>query len=444
MNFNRRQFLRAAGMTAAGAAAASALAACGGGDAGTSAPAAAASAGAATGDLTFSVWGSDAEMAAFNTVARAFEKANPGVKVKVEQLPYDQMRTTLDARLQSGQGPDLFRVTYNDIGIYSSQGVLADLSATIGADSAQFIDALWAGVQYEGKPYGVPHHTDTSAILYNKAHFAKAGITDVPTTLDTAWTWEQFLEVAEKLNAAGTGATAAFGVNWQQYGAYRWFNWLWQAGGKALGPDGKSVVFDSPQARQTLEFTKSFYDKGLMPKNMMVKTANSPDLVFGSGKISMAFVGDFLLPDISNTAKGIEIGATFLPKGPAGAAADLGGNAVAVTTQSKAPEAAAAFAKFLAEPANMQLFCEQTTVLPARKDLAGATLNYAVSPDLMPVFQQQATTMPADLVQFVTLPGFSGVNDALVQNLEGYFTGGQSADDTVGAIGTAIEKALSA
>ncbi len=347
-------------------------------------------------------------MAAFNTIARAFEKANSGVKVKVEQLPYDQMRTTLDARLQSGQGPDLFRVTYNDIGIYSSQGVLADLSATVGADSGPVHRRPVGGRAVPGQALRrpAPHRHERDPLqqgaLREGRHHRRA---DHPRHRLDLGAVPGGRREAERRPAPAL--SAAFGVNWQQYGAYRWFNWPWQAGGKALAPDGKSVVFDSPQARQTLEFTKSFYDKGLMPKNMMVKTANSPDLVFGSGKISMAFVGDFLLPDINKTAKGIEIGATFLPKGPGGAAADLGGNAVAVTTQSKSPEAAAAFAKFLAEPANMQLFCEQTDGAPGPQGPGRGHAELRGLPDLMPVFQQQATTMPADLVQFVTLPGFS-------------------------------------
>jgi ABC-type glycerol-3-phosphate transport system substrate-binding protein len=158
----------------------------------------------------------------------------------------------------------------------------------------------------------------------------------------------------------------------------------------------------------------------------------------------MAFVGDFLLPDLMSRVKAFEFGATYLPKGTGGAAADLGGNAVVVNAESKDPDTAAAFAKFLVTAENMKLFCEQTTVLPTRKDLAGQKLGYAVRPDLMPVYQQQATAMPPDLVKLVTLPGFSGVNDALVQQLETYFTGGQAADQTISALTQAVQKALSA
>ncbi|WP_407562857.1 extracellular solute-binding protein [Streptomyces sp. 184] len=431
MLLDRRQFLRTTGSAALGVTVGGTLAACG-----------SSSGDGSPGTLTFSVWGSDAEIAAFNTLARAFEKKNGEVKVKVEQLPFDQMRQTLDARLQSEQGPDLFRVTYNDIGLYASQGVLLELGSAVGDQRAAFLDALWAGVQYEGKPYGIPHHTDTTAVVFNKDHFAAAGITDVPQALDEAWSWEEFIEVAERLSAK-TGQPA-FGVNWQQAGAFRWFNWLWQNGGRALSDDGKSSVLDSPEARSALAFTRSFYDDGLMPTNLMLKTNTSPDLVFPSGKISMGFVGDFLLADLTKRTTDFDFGVTYLPRGSGGAAADLGGNAVAVTTQSGNPEAATAFASFLAEPANMQAFCEKTTVLPARKELADTRLDFAVRPDLMPTYQTQATAIPTDLARLVTLPGFAAVNDALVQQLETFFTGGQSADDALGALSDALDEALAA
>ena len=75
-------------------------------------------------------------------------------------------------------------------------------------------------VQTDGKPFGVPHHTDTSALAYNKAHFTKAGITSVPQSLEEAWTWEEFVAVLQQLKAADLGA-APFAFNYQLFGAYR-------------------------------------------------------------------------------------------------------------------------------------------------------------------------------------------------------------------------------
>lgn len=107
----------------------------------------------------------------------------------MEILPFDQVRTVVDRRLRAGAAPDLFRVTFTDVGAYASTGALADLSAYMpDGYGDDFLPALWGAVQRDGAPFGVPHHTDVSALAYNMAQFEEAGITDVPQFLDDAWT----------------------------------------------------------------------------------------------------------------------------------------------------------------------------------------------------------------------------------------------------------------
>src|SRR5829696_7952839 len=130
-----------------------------------------------------------------------------------------------------------------------------------------------------GSRSGCPHHTDTSALAYNKSHFKKAGITDVPQSLDEAWTWEDFVEVLQKLKAANPGA-APFAFNYQLYGAYRWFNTLYQAGGTVLDDSLQNVTLDTPQARKALEWTKSLYTNGLHAPSVLVKRPTYPDEIF--------------------------------------------------------------------------------------------------------------------------------------------------------------------
>jgi multiple sugar transport system substrate-binding protein len=398
--------------------------------------------GALSGSATFTTWASDQEAAAFRKLAAAF-KAARGADVTIEILPYDQIRTVIDRRLQAGQAPDLFRVSYTDVGSYAANGVLADLSDRLGDSFGDaFLPALWAAVQSDGKPVGVPHHTDTSALVYNKAHFAKAGITSVPAALDQAWTWEQFTEVLRKLKAANPGV-APFAFNYQLFGAYRWFNTLYQAGGTLLDDAGERSTVDTPQTRRALEFTRSLYTEGLHAPSVLVKRPTYPDEIFPTQKISMIQAGDFLIPSIDAAVKDkFEWGVTYLMR-DAAAATDLGGNAVVVTDQAKNPDVAAEFAKFLVTRENMQAFCEQTTVLPVRTDLTGAKLAYAARPDLMPVFQQQATTMPAGLVKAATSPAFAGINQTLVDTMDQYLSDpSASTDAVVRSLDSGIQKAL--
>ena len=202
---DRRTFLLSTGLIGATAA----LAACSGGsETPTSTGGApAVSTGKLSGTVTLTTWGSDQEVAAFKKIAADFTAAR-GAQVKIEVLPYDQIRTVVDRRLQANQAPDLFRVSYTDVTGYAANGVLADLSDHIDSSfGQQFFPGLWAAMQYDGAPIGVPHHTDTSALVYNKAHFAKAGITSVPDSLESAWTWEELVGVLGKLKTANPGVS---------------------------------------------------------------------------------------------------------------------------------------------------------------------------------------------------------------------------------------------
>ena len=72
----------------------------------------------------------------------AFQKENPGIKVKTNTVPYASIQTNLDSRFQANNPPDVFRVSYIDIGQYTSQDVLLDVSDTF--DQAT-IDAFVPG-----------------------------------------------------------------------------------------------------------------------------------------------------------------------------------------------------------------------------------------------------------------------------------------------------------
>ena len=439
---DRRTFIRTTGLVGL-AGAGVALAGCSSSPPAQSpGPGGAASTGKLSGTVTLTTWGSDQEIAAFKKIASAFKTAR-GAEVKIEVLPYDQIRTVVDRRLQAKQAPDLFRVSYTDVSGYAANGALADLSDYVdSAFGKQFFPGLWNAVTFNGAPIGVPHHTDTSALVYNKAHFAKAGITDVPTTLETAWTWDQLVAVLEKLKAANPGI-APFSFNYQLYGAYRWFNTLFQAGGTVLDDTQQKVTLDTDQARKALEWTQSLYTKGLHAPSVLVKRPTYPDEIFPTQKISMIQAGDFLVPSLDTAiGKKFEWGVTYLPHDTANAT-DLGGNAVVVTDGSKNKEVAAEFAKFLVTKENMQAFCEATTVLPVRTDLADAKLSYASRPDLLPVFQKQATTMPAALVKTSTIAAFPGINQALVDNMDQFLSNpSASADSVIKALTGSIEKAL--
>ncbi|MEP6980514.1 MAG: extracellular solute-binding protein, partial [Nakamurella sp.] len=221
MELSRRRFLGAAAATAAPLV----LAGCGFSTAG-SEPS------TTTDTLSFTTWGTDSELAGLRAAIDGFQKANSGTTVTLNAVPYGQMFTNIDAQLQAGNPPDIFRVPYYTFGSYAGRDQLLDLSPHLPADfNSRFTPAAWAAVQNAGKPYGVPHHTDTSVILYNKPLFEAAGITSVPTTIETAWTWDEFAAAAQQLRDSLPATQFPLAYNWQGNGVTRWLSWLFESDG---------------------------------------------------------------------------------------------------------------------------------------------------------------------------------------------------------------------
>ncbi|HYO39281.1 MAG TPA: extracellular solute-binding protein [Nocardioidaceae bacterium] len=436
MPVSRRQFLSGAGSLATAAV----LSGCAGFTKSESSQPSASKAGT----VRFTTWGSDAEAAAFKQLATKFEAANKGATVDLKIVPYGEMFTGIDAQLQSGTAPDVFRVDYTTMGVYSSKGVLLDLTSSLDSSlKDDLIPALLQAVSFEDKVFGVPQQTDTTAVLYRPELLEAAGVTDLPGELDAAWTWEEFGAVADRLKASLDPKISPFVYDWQELGAFRWLTWLFEAGGRLLEEDLTTPALVSPQGRKALEFTTSFFEKGWVPKNTSVKGATYPDAAFISGQVAMAFAGNFLLPGIADGIKNkFDWQVTYQPR-DVRASSDLGGNALVATKDSKSADLAAEFLTFMVAPENMRLFCEKSLELPTRQSLVSEKLDFAVRPDLMPVYVDQSTSLTADDVAQVTVPYFGQVNTLLQDQLELAFRGRQGVDETLQNIADGITAAAS-
>ena len=396
------------------------------------------------GDLTFSFWGgSTGETKGFTYVRDQFEKANPGTTVTLKIVPYDGFFSGIDRGIQAGNAPDIFRVDYTTIGKYSGKDVLLDLTPYFDtAEISAFLPALWEGIKYNGKPYGVPHQTDTTCVVYSKSAFSTAGITSVPTKLADAWTWDEFSAVATKLRASLPDKKFPFAYDWTQAGAFRWLSWLYQAGGTLLTPDLKKVALPSDAATAAMNYTKSFFTNKWTPDSNTIKTSQYSDNFFLSQVVPVSFVGDFLVPELADPKAGYpgEWGATFMPQNKA-AASDLGGNAIVARKDTKNPDLAAAFLKFLVSEDMMKYFCEQAIELPTLKSLASANLNYVFRPDVVKICAEQASTISDTIVKESTVAGFATINTVLQDQLELAFHG-KSTPDTLSGIASGVSKAL--
>ncbi|MEZ0491112.1 sugar ABC transporter substrate-binding protein [Kineococcus sp. TBRC 1896] len=410
---SRRRVLGAAGA----AAATGALSAC----SGFSTPGSGGSGESSGGDaLTMITWASDAEASAFRKLADGFA-AQTGTTVNLQVVPYSEVLTAVDTGLRTDSPPDLFRVSYTDVAAYRRQQVLADLTDASTLEPS-FLPAFWAAVTDDDGTFGIPHHTDTSMVLLNTAAVASAGLGTLPTTLQDAWTWEQFADALGRIQPSRAD-TYAFAANWQNAGAYRWLNFVDQAGGRLLTEDLQSVATGDAGALKAVTFTRDLFRNQLTPQNASARGQAASDL-FLNQTVATAFAGDFLLSEIEGG--GFEYSATFLPR-DVNASADLGGNALVAVEASANKDKALAFLTYCAQAEQMSAFCTEASVLPTRSDIDATTLQYPVRPDLMALYVEQAKAIREPLVQQVVVPSFSAINAQLRDRLDEVFLG--SEDD---------------
>ena len=146
------------------------------------------SSGSTAGPVTLTIWenyGTEQNATALKNLASAFEKLHKNVTVNVVSQPADNYFALLQAAAVSKTGPDL-AVMWTGLFTLQYKEFLTNLKGKIPADDLARINpnALrWTSDQFnaDNGPYVIPLENQFYIGFYNKAAFAKAGVSSVPT-----------------------------------------------------------------------------------------------------------------------------------------------------------------------------------------------------------------------------------------------------------------------
>lgn len=393
--------------------------------------------------IEFVYWASaGGEEEGFRSLIADFEAKHPDIKVNAQQVPSPSQGdyyTKIQTRIAGNSSPDVFRVQYQKIGEFAGQDALLDVTDTFAKDKGNFNQSLLTAVTFGDKIYGLPHQTDTLAVFYNKTYLDKLGI-KAPDKIEEAWTWEQLLDVAKKLQDQKL-ATYGIAVNWSASSAYRTLPYFFQNGASLVTEDLKRGNIDTPEAIETFKFLQTMF-KNYMSQGNSMKGTDDYNLLFTTGKAGLLINGNWMIPRWEKEMKDYEWGVTFMPRKKS-MASDLGGNALAIPVNSKHPEAAKKFLAFMGEKENMKKFVEKGLFLPGRTDIEGP-FNYSVKdPSMMNKFIEQSKTVPKAMANTVTLNSFAKLNQALADSLEGLFAQGVSPEQTAQTLNKKVNDILS-
>ena len=132
-------------------------------------------------------------------VTNFIESTKDKYDIKLDEATWGDF--TKKVKMQLVSGNDVTPVFFTDSAqamSFGEQGALMDLNENVtkDIDETLYNKALRALTNQEGNLWGVPHATNSIAILYNKDIFDEKGVA-YPTE---DWTWEEMIEIAGRMS----------------------------------------------------------------------------------------------------------------------------------------------------------------------------------------------------------------------------------------------------
>ena len=315
----------------------------------TQAPAATtAKAAPATEDITIT-WLRLAEWnAADPSIIADFEASHPGIKVKVEEIPFSDLTTQINLRFgASDSSIDVVSVDAPLVASYGYRRWLLPLDGVYSeTEMADFLPSAVKAGTYNGQLIAGPQSTSTQLLYYNADAFKTAGIT--PPGQDDRWTWEQVADAAQKVQVAGAdGQVKVWGFQWEQTTApYQLLPLVGSAGGKYIGDDGLTVdgvINTDPWKKAATYYSDMFNKYKVSPQSDAV---DGPTL-FVNGNLAMLVAGPWQISNFAQNAK-FNWGVSRHPYFDGGAIATATGSwHLGVNSLSKHPDAAKEFVRWM-------------------------------------------------------------------------------------------------
>ncbi|MBA2948481.1 extracellular solute-binding protein [Streptomyces himalayensis] len=305
------------------------------------------------------------EAPTYKALIKQFEKANPDIKVKYVNVPFDQAQNKFDTAAGSKGAPDVLRAEVGWTPAFAKKSYLLPLDGTEAlADQDKFKSNLIEQAQYEGKTYGAPLVTDTLALVYNKELFEKAGIAEAPAT------WDDLKSAAAKIKSK-TGVDGYWGTTQAYYAQ----SFLYGEGTDTVDVDAKKITVKSDAAVKAYKTWQSLFDgKGLHKADTTADAYAHIQDAFVSGKVAAIIQGPW---EITNFYKGSafkdksNLGIATVPAGSSGkAGAPTGGHNLSVYAGSDKAhqEASLKFVNFMTSAKSQEQIALKNSTLPTRDD----------------------------------------------------------------------------
>lgn len=311
-------------------------------------------------ELTFCNWGDGTEQQMFEHVFDLFHQEHPNVTVKYLYIPYSEYLTKLNTMAASDTMPDMGQMQTENVLLWAENGMYADVGDLFkSGEIAPRLDSMYY-TDVNGGFSAANYIGETDVLFFDKDYCESCGVT-VPTRVEDAWTWDEFLEACVKLTRDVNGKhPGEDGFDPESIDVYAIADMdadimAHSNGGGYFSPDGKEIWLNK---QETVEAVQAVAD--LMNVYHVAPTPTSRNAIGGgnyplmTGKVAMHVGGQYCMLWYADYIKSgeLNLGTGVLPYFKE-EANKIWGNPVVVFSSSKHPEEAKELMKFFYESANL-------------------------------------------------------------------------------------------
>ncbi|MEM9777119.1 MAG: extracellular solute-binding protein, partial [Chloroflexota bacterium] len=311
--------------------------------------------------ISISVWnhaGQGGERDAIETIAAGFNSSQSDYAVEIVSLPDGSYTDQVNAAALAGDLPCLLDFDGPLLYNFAWSGFLQPITGYV--DQAMLDDFLPSIVNqgtYDGELYSLGQFDSGLAIYANKAYLEEAGVR-IPSSIDDAWTLDEFEEALAALQALDQ---VEFALDMHfNYGRGEWYTYGFSPILQGFGGDlidrsdyqSATGTLDGAESVAAMTALQSWVDAGYVNPGQ-----TTDDDFYGSKISALAWVGHWMY----NTHKD-ELGEDSIlvpmPDFGGGAATGMGSWNWGITSTCNDPDGAWAFMDYMLQPDNILIMTD--------------------------------------------------------------------------------------
>ncbi|HVE78826.1 MAG TPA: sugar ABC transporter substrate-binding protein [Gemmatimonadaceae bacterium] len=364
-----------------------------------------------------------------------FERRNPGVRVRVQQIPWTAAHEKLVTAVVGDATPDVAQLGNTWVPEFQALDAIEPLDARVAASALvprdDFFSGIWDTNVIDGVTYGIPWYVDTRILFYRSDLLAAAG---VRTPIRSWEAWKDGMRAVQRSGGARWGIL----LPTNEYTPPIVI--ALQTGAQLVRDGGRAGAFRDPEFRRAFEFYISLYRDGLAPTISSTQVANIFQQ-FADGEFAMYITGPWNVGEFDRRLPASMRGrwATMplpAPDGNFPGISSAGGSSLVLFKESRHQAEAWRLIEFLSEPAQQLRFARLTGDLPARRS---AWQDSALIGDarLRSFYEQLQHVRPTP-----PIPEWEQISTKIMEYVEAAARGRLTTDRAVAALDADVDRML--